>query len=155
MRAAPAMSYARDLVEKLTGVRPEPDHDGDLPIRAWGALFYARIMGDSRSWIQVFSVAIADIDASSDLALALNDINTQLRFARAFHVNRQVLFETEIWADDLNPGNFAHAFDNIALATDRFAPALHEAFGGRPVFAESQDQRYADEPRDSRLGFYL
>jgi hypothetical protein len=31
------VSYTRDLLEQLTGARPEPDNDGDLPIEYGGA----------------------------------------------------------------------------------------------------------------------
>lgn len=150
-----AMSYTRDLAERITGVRPEPDHDGDLPIRVSGALFFARIVGESDSWVQVFSVAVAEIDHSGDLAIALNDINSRLRFARTFWTSGQVLFESEIWSDDLNPANFGHACRNIAGATDEFGPQLISAFGGTPMFQQSKDDRYQENWAAEGLGFYL
>jgi len=155
MRPDPAYAYLRDLAERATSTRPEPDHDGDLPIHIHGALFYARVVGDPNAWIQVFAVAIAGIPETPDLALALNDINRQIRFARAIHVAEQVLFEAEIWADDLNPANFTHACRNIARATDAFGYRLVEAFGGEPVFDRSKDTGYASPTDDSGQGFYL
>ena len=155
MKADAALSYTRDLVERVTGSRPDPDQDGDLPIRLGGALFYARIMGDSASWVQVFSVAAAEVEHSAELAVALNDINRQLGFARTFWTGGQVLFESDIWADDLNPANFNHACRNIAGATDAFAPRILSDLGGRPVFQESKDGEYQDTWASRGLGFYL
>ncbi len=155
MKSDAAFSYARDLVERLSGSRPVPDQDGDLPIRLGGALFFARVVGDSDSWVQVFSVAVAEIDHSGDLAVALNDINSQLRFARTFWTGGQVLFESDIWSDDLNPANFGHACRNIAGATDEFGPRLISAFGGTPVFQQSKDDQYQATWANQGFGFYL
>jgi len=37
------VSYTRDLLEQITGERPEPDQDGDLLIEFGGACFYVRV----------------------------------------------------------------------------------------------------------------
>ena len=52
MHADAAKAYARDLMERISGSRPNPDSDGDLPIRLGGALFDARVAGDSDASIQ-------------------------------------------------------------------------------------------------------
>ena len=70
------VSYTRDLLQQLTGERPEPDHDGDLPIQYGGASFYVRVEGASDPVVQVFAVVLADLEPSPDLLGALNDINT-------------------------------------------------------------------------------
>lgn len=155
MKSDASFSYARDLVERLSGSRPVPDQDGDLPIRMGGPLFFARVVGDSDSWIQVFSVAAAEIDHSSDLAVALNDINSQLRFARACCTAGQVLLESDIWSDDLNPANFSHACRNIARATDECGPRLFSAFGATPLFQQSKDDQYQATWASHGFGFCL
>lgn len=142
MRPDATISYVRDLLERITGSRPEPDHDGDIPVVLDGAEFYVRVAGVSDPWVQVFSIALADVEPTLELMARLNDINTQLRFARAFHVQEQVLIEAEIWAEDVNPANFHHACRNVANATDAYAEALREAFGGRPAFEESKTEGY-------------
>lgn len=155
MKYEAAVSYTRDLVERIAGERPAPDHDGDLPIRVGGALFYARIVGDSDAWVQVFSVAAAEVEHSPALAMSLNEINSELRFARTFWASGQVLFESDIWADDLSAANFGHACRNIAGATDSFAPRLISTFGGRAVFHDSKDEGYQDSWASRGMGFYL
>jgi len=142
MRAEVAYSYVRDLLERISGERPTPDPDGDLPVTLGGARFYVRIVGSDDPWVQVFSVALADIPATPELLAQLNDINARIRFARALHVNDQVLLETEIWADDVNPANLHHACHNVATATDQCATDLQQAFGGRRPFEESKQADY-------------
>jgi hypothetical protein len=143
MRPDVAFSYVRDLIERMTGVRPEPDHDGDLPVHFHGAQFYVRVVATAASpWVQVFSVAVADVQPSPGLMTRLNEINSFLHFARAFHIGSQVIIESEIWADDVAPANFLYACQNVAAATDMFAPDIQKAFGGRLLFEESKTEAY-------------
>jgi hypothetical protein len=142
MRPDVAYVYVRDLLERLTGERPDADQDGDLPVQFDGALFYVRVVGNTDPWVQVFSIAVADLEPTPDLMVRINEINTELRFARAFHVAGQVLIETEIWADDVNPANFHHACRNVAGATDAYSPGIRDTFGGKPLFEESKTENY-------------
>jgi hypothetical protein len=149
MRPDVANVYVRELVERLTGTKPEPDDDGDLPVVFGGALFFVRVVGpvgEIEPWIQVFSVAVDDIEATPELMAELNEVNRDLRFARAFHVDSQVLIEYEMWADDLTPENFAHACRNVAGATDVFAHQIHEKFGGTLLFEASKGEAYGTDP---------
>ena len=142
MRPDVAFVYVRDLIERMTGARPEPDHDGDLPVHLHGAQFFVRIVGPVHPWVQVFSVAVADLKPTPDLMSMLNEINSHIHFARAFHVGNQVIIESEIWADDVTPANFLYACQNVAAATDAFAPRILEQFGGRALFEESKTDAY-------------
>jgi hypothetical protein len=142
MRPDVAFVYVRDLIERMTGTRPEPDQDGDLPVHFHGALFFVRIVGPVNPWVQVFSVAVADLEPSPELMSLLNNINSRIHFARAFHLNTQVIIEAELWADDVTPENFLYACQNVAGATDAFSPAILKAFGGRPLFEQSKTEAY-------------
>lgn len=151
------VSYVRDLLERLTGTRPEPDKDGDLPVTYEGASFYVRVVNPTDAIVQVFSVGIADIDPTPELMSALNDINRQIGFARAFHVAGQVLIEAEIWGSDINPANFRHACGNIAGATDAFMPELAKQLGGSLRFETTKTSHYDNEyeSRSGQAGPYL
>ena len=113
-----------------------------LPVVFGGAQSFVRVVGSTDPWVQVFSVAVAELDASPELMTQLNAINSDLRFAQTFHVGNQVLIEAEIWADDVNPANFSHACRNVAGATDSYGPAIRERFGGQPLFEESKTEDY-------------
>jgi hypothetical protein len=140
------VSYTRDLLEQITGERPEPDQDGDLPIEFGGACFYVRVDGPTDPVVQIFSVLLADLEANPELHGALNDINANMRFARAFHIQKQVLIESEIWGSDLNITNFQHACRNVAIASDAYGNALLNSFGGTPRFEMTKKPTY-------RIGF--
>lgn len=64
----------------------KPDADGDYPVRYRSALYYVRLVGDSHVDVQVFAVAVDGVDPSPELLAAVNEINTQVRFVRIFHV---------------------------------------------------------------------
>ena len=155
MRPDVVFAYVRDLLERMTGIRPEQDSDGDLPVELEGAQFFVRVVGEHDPWVQVFAIALADVPSSPGLLERLNEINSQLRFARTFWASGQVLFESDIWADDLSAANFGHACRNIAGATDSFSPRLVSTFGGRAVFQESKDEEYQDSWASRGMGFYL
>ena len=105
----------------------------------------------SASWVPVtpgcrYSASpVTDVTPSPELFDELNSINRDIGFARAFFVNSQVLIESEIWADDVNPGNFQHACANIAGATDAVTPVL-TSHGGRAMFEESKSDDYEAVP---------
>lgn len=150
------MSYLRDLLETVTGNRPEPDKDGDLPVQIGGALFYVRVVNPADAIVQVFSVAVAEVPPTLELMAEINKINASIGFARAFHVQEQVLIEAEIWGVDVNLANMQHACSNIARATDAFGPRLAQEFGGRLVFQASQTDGYQAGPLvASPVGPYL
>lgn len=152
MRNDMVVSYVRDLLERLTGQRPEPDHDGDLPVPYRGALFYVRIIG-ADPVVQVFAIAVSEIKGSAKLHAELNDINSRLEFARAFHVDGQVLIEHDIWATDVNFSNFDHACRNVASGADLVGRDLAQRFGGIPFFEERKTSEYSTSPSQGAFGF--
>lgn len=157
MRQDMVQSYVRDLLETMTGTRPEPDADGDLPVSFGRAQFFVRVVHPADPVVQVFSIAVAEIEASNELLIALNEINLNIKFARAIHVGRQVLIEFEIWGADVNPDNFAYACRTIGAATDTYAPPIVEKLGGVAHFEESKESGYEQEElfEDSAPGMYL
>ncbi len=155
MRLDMVHAYVRDLLERLCGARSVPDQDGDYPVTCFGALFYVRVTNPSDPVVQVFSVAVDDIAGSAELYEAINKVNVRLRFARAFHVQGQVLIESEIWACELNPANFEHACRNVAAATDEHGTDLITRFGGIPRFELSKQLDGEGNVKGQSVGLYL
>lgn len=141
MRPEMVYSYVRDLVERMTGIRPEPDADGDLPIPYEGANYYIRVTGND-AIVQVFAVALDEVESTPELHAELNQINVDIHFGRAFLVRQQVLIEHEIWGSDINPSNLDYACRMVASAADTFGRNLAEKFGGVPVFEASKKDGY-------------
>jgi hypothetical protein len=157
MRLDMVQSYVRDLLEKMTGTRPEPDHDGDFPVTYGHAQFFVRVTHPADPVVQVFSVAVAELERSGELMTAVNDINLNIKFARAMFVGSQLLIEFEIWGADVNPDNFAYACRTVAGATDTYAPRIVEKFGGVARFEESKEPGYEQEElfEEPAPGMYL
>jgi Putative bacterial sensory transduction regulator len=143
-------------VEKLLGVltdapRVVPDRDGDYPVRFGSALYYVRLVGDGEPDVQVFAVAVDGVEPAPELLAELNDINCRIRFARVFHVAGQVLVETDIVGDAIDPRGFSNACQVVAGVTDKIGPGLAKKYGGRTVFEDGKESGY--EP--PRTGMYL
>jgi len=135
VRADQARAYVETLLERLTGAdKAQTDEDGDYPVVYQDLPYYVRVIGTEDPVVQVFSIALADIENTPELLAALNDLNAQLSFARAFHVRGQVLIETDILAESLDPAGFRNACNCVGSLTTDVARDLHTRFGGQVLF---------------------
>jgi hypothetical protein len=151
-----ARAYVESLLERLTGSeKVEADPDGDYPVRFRNCLYYVRVIGADAPVVQVFSVAVADVAATPELLAELNTLNSDIRFARAFHVRGQVLIETDVLAEALDPAGFENACNCIASVTLDVAPSLAARFGGRLTFAEDPTTADLEGPDTVQTGQYL
>lgn len=134
MRTDMVHSYLRDLIHQVTGNLADSNSDGDLIVEHDGALLRARVLNPVDPVIQVSTTAVDDLAESPDLCTRINAINSEIGFARAYWIPTALLIESEIWASDVNPGNFEFAVINVAAATNRHAPGVINEFGGtRPI----------------------
>ncbi len=154
MNPSMAESYVRDLIADLTkGPRPEADEQGDIPVIFRGCQCYVRIVRYADEVIvQCFSKA-CEIGLTPDLTDALNDVNTSLVFARAMHVQGQVLIENDMFAEDLNPFTLSRNLYFLAEATEAFGPGLVEKFGAVAGFEPEPEP--TPPPPDVAPGLYL
>ena len=147
-------SYLRDLIASLTdGPRPDADADGDLPVAYQGSQCYTRVVRARDELIVLTFSVVAEVDHSPELVDALNDLNRMLVFTRAFHTRGQILFENDIFADDLNSYTLSRALVFLAGATTQFGPQLIEKFGGTARF-DPTVQPIEAQP-DAAPGLYL
>jgi hypothetical protein len=157
MRRDVIAAYVEKLLATLTdGVPVTADDDGDYPIRYRSALYYVRLVGDERPDVQVFAIAVAGVAASAELLADVNDINTRARFARVFHVRDQVLVETDLVGDAVEPNSFYNACRTVARITDDIGPELVAKHGGRTAFDDAKDADYAaPDLSEPSVGQYL
>jgi len=140
MRADMVRAYVESLLERLTGSeKVVPDHDGDYPVRFHSALYYVRLIGDVDPTLQVFATAVRDIKATPALYERLNDINVNIRFARAFWIREQVLIEADLVGQTVDHEEFSAACLAVASITDHYGPTLAEEFGGTTAFADEKE----------------
>ena len=153
-------AYVESMLERLIGAQQvSPDDDGDYPVRYRNALYYVRLVGDVDPVVQVFSVAVSGVTPTPELFEELNSVNGTIKFARAFWVREQVLIETELVGEGVEPADFDNACRAVATITDHYGPLLAEKFGGKTAFADEKTE--SDEPAASpeevqeRTGQYL
>ncbi len=154
MRRDIVTAYVESLLRKVTNSsQVTADHDGDYPVRYRSAKYYVRVVGDGQADVQVFAVAVDKVDATPELLADINEVNTQIRFARVFHVAGQVLVEVDLVGDALEPPSFLTACDTVAYVTDHVGSRLAAKHGGKTAFEDAKDDGYqAPEPP---TGMYL
>jgi hypothetical protein len=140
-------SYLESLIEKVGGVdRALPDQDGDYVVPIGGAHFWARVDGDSTPVVRVYSTVLANVWSSPSLLEAVNEINTQATFVRAFWASDTVMFEHEHLGSAMTEEGFLFSLQAIAHASDYFGPRLMEQFGGTAAFEDAKSDDYKAEP---------
>jgi hypothetical protein len=127
------------LVEKalVSGLGVEKvfrDEDGDYPIRVGSALIFLRLLGGVPPLVQLFGPVLRGVAASPVLFEALNEINSRVRFARAFWANDQVVVAMELTSVDLAPEQIAFACVELGNLADHLDDGLHGRFGGATTF---------------------
>jgi len=148
-------SYVETLIERMTGAQTAvPDGDGDYPIWFRSALYYVRVLPGVEPVVQFFAIALADVELTPELALDLNQINSQLQFCRIFWVRQQVLVEAEHLALSLDEDDFRACCNAVAVATDRWVETLARHHGGQARFEETKGPEYTS-PEDPGTGLYL
>jgi len=136
MRVEQATAYVESLLYRFVGGdRIVADHDGDYRVWFRNCLYFVRVIGHDVAVVQVFAVAVADVDVSPALLTELNTLNSEIQFARACHLRQQILIETDVLAEDFSPATFENACSHVETVTLEMAPSLAARFGGRLTFA--------------------
>lgn len=150
MRSDQARAYVEDLLERMVGLdRLHRDADGDYPVRYADAGYYVRIVDGSEPVVQVFSTPVVNVEATESLFTELNSINAQIGFARIFWFAGQVLVQTEVLAESMDPASFENACVCVGELSMKWAPLLSERHGGEPGYAWEPVAGAAQETIDS------
>ena len=98
---------AEKLLEALLEIDNEGplkrDPDGDYVLSYAGAQFYARIIGEGRPVVQIFSVVAADVPPSPDLLAYMTKLNAEISYVKVFGFGNQT-------SQDVVVIVFTHAF---------------------------------------------
>lgn len=146
-------AYLEKLLEQGFSSRIQADHQGDYPLPGAGE-FYARVAADGPQRmprVQVFAVAVRDVEPSAELMAALNDVNSQIAYARVFWIQDQVLVESDLVAESLNHPSLETAVNTVGGLAAHLGPSLVDDFGGNSAFIEVEP----DEIPDEGPGMYL
>jgi len=124
------------------------DDDGDIPVRVDGAVVFVRVQ-QAIPVVSVFSPVIWDMGTPSDIGETLNDINSNIRFARATWDGSCVTLAAEVVGAPLEAGQLEAAFRAVGVLAIEYAPKLQERYGGRVAFGP------ALPPKHMAVGGYL
>ena len=154
-------AYLESLLREFLQSDPLRDSDGDYPVGYGNGGFYVRI-DDSRGAdapvVQVFAIALDNVEAGPELFQRLNHINAVVHFVRDFLVQGQVLVEADVEGLELSPAVLDTAMSAVGSAAQHFGPLLQGEFGGETVFAEKFAEKGEADPDDASKpppGLYL
>ena len=151
--AAPEPELAERVAAALRGIlevdEVNYDEDGDVPIRCDDAMVFVRVIPDP-GFVAVFSPFLGDVAKSAALLDAVNDMNSEIRFARARVTGRSVTVATEVDPGAGMEASLHRACDAVAYISNHWGARLQERFGGRTFFQEPVEAPPAPAP-----GLYL
>jgi hypothetical protein len=111
------------------------DEDGDAPIQYDDAMIFVRRLTDPEM-LAVFSPMLAGVEKTYGLLDAVNEMNAEIRYARAFVVGSSVMVASEVDpATDLDV-SLARAGDAVGWIADHWGAKLQSRFGGTTFFGE-------------------
>lgn len=138
-------SHLEVLMERLLGTEDlKVDPDGDIGVEHGSAVWWARLrQRGQQPHIEVFSVALDEVDADPGLYEALNDLNRRLSHCRAFHAGRQVVLAGELVGESTSLPDLDCLAHEVAVAAHVEGRRLAEVFGGvvgRPEWVEDEGE---------------
>ena len=110
-----------------------------ITIRSGSSLVVIRMLDADEPRLQVFCTVLQQVKKTPELLEKLNELNAQLSFAKAFWIEDDLLFATELLAEGLEPESIRNAVAAIATSSDHFDDELKAGFGGRPSFPDQGD----------------
>jgi hypothetical protein len=138
--SAPASDMAKvgseldDALKEFLGAEQvNHDEDGDVPIRFGSAMVFVRL-SDEPPLVSVFSPMLWEIPAGTELFEAINEVNGNIRFARAIWDGKSVSLRCEVPARPFAPEQTVNAVAAVGSLADEIGEQLQGRFGGRTYF---------------------
>jgi len=125
----------------LVSGRAQPDSDGDYQIRYGSALYWVSpgAAGDDSGLVQVFGVLLDEVKLSRKLLAALNEINRDYLWIRAFWQDDRVLICRDLAADALSAAGLKAACEQIGRIADDQDDKLKALVNAGHTFFEGSD----------------
>jgi len=146
-----AREMVRSVIRKATE-DPEADfdEDGDMAVRFGSAIAYVRVIDDPL-FVRVFSPVLVNVEGDEGLLRRLNEINSEIRFARLIFTEGTVIAALDIFAAPLSAEHIDDACNVLGNIADQVDDLLQAEFGGRTAFGEFRPRRNGDgHPRFRR-----
>lgn len=126
------------LLQQLVGTAPGQDPAGNWVLPSGSARVMVNVAQSNLMAPPVVVVAsplLAQVPASFDLLSAINQLNAQLSFVRAYWVNGYVLVSAELLAETVDAPELAMVISQVAQVADAYDDQLRGRFGGALPFA--------------------
>jgi len=114
--------------------------DGELALRFGSAAVYVRVMG-APPFVRMFSPVLEDVDENDRLLDRLNELNTEMRFARFFVVEGRVIVAAEMFVAPFVAEHVSDACVQLGSLADEMGGTLQKEFGGRKAFEDDPPGR--------------
>ena len=120
------------------------DEDGDIPCRAGSAWYLIRLLDGDPPIVQMYSPVLSGVTKTPELLEEINTINADIRFARMFWVNDDIMIATELLAETIDKEELENACGAIAGIADHYDDELQKKYGGKRSFEEDPTQQSTD-----------
>jgi plasmid stability protein len=107
------------------------DERGEIPVHAGSADYRVRVLPGERPHVEVYSVAVQDIDLDPGLLEALNTENRRLWHGRVFWDERRVILTAQLAGDTVGFDDLACTCAEVSSWAQQMGPSLAATFGGR------------------------
>ena len=109
------------------------DDDGDYQLKPDGVPVWARLGGDDPVMLRVFATVAADIAISPELLKEINELNTNLTFAKVNWERNIVTVSSDLVAETLDAEELYIAFSRVRQIASDMSDVIITMFGGRGV----------------------
>ena len=153
-------AHVERLLKRATGIDElKTDDKGEWLGFPFGRIVeHVRVVDYEQPRAFIYGVVATGVEAKPDLFEYLNEVNSQIRYCRAYLLQGTVYVEIELLGEALDYDEFANAMTAIADAGNTFGPVIVERFGGELAVAppaDKDDEAAKPEAHDRLVGPYL
>ena len=115
--------------------------DGDIPLPRGSSILYIRSHERGSPFLEIFSQLVRDFRMSPEVYEAVNDINAQIRMAKAVVAGdgTVIVLSLELLTDTISVRELLFSIDLLSSAADHFDTLLQKRFGGETQLTEDDD----------------
>lgn len=125
-------------MEQILGEPPRIEDDGRIPVREGSALLFAEVLeteGEPPA-IRIRSLLVEEVPQSEELLIALNSINTKLKYCKAVLVDNRVFLDSTFPTTGITPAQVWASLSEAMDNADYYDTIIAEKFGGRTWFSD-------------------
>ena len=152
-------AHVERLLKRATGIDElKTDDKGEWLGFPFGrVLEFVHVVDYEQPRAFIYGIVVNNVEPKPELYEYLNDVNSQIRYCRAYLLQGTVYFEIELLGEALDYDEFDNAMTAIAGFGNHFGPLIVERFGGEMPVAPPEEQPGKTEPTegDDRVGPYL